>query len=104
MKTLNNLVKNTNTLMKKISPKPIYKVSHKYMYISFVVLLILVLFIIWYFTRKEGLETKTDGSGCLVSDKNVDDVDVSFNVSLSCKEFKDVLMGSSLDEFSSLTT
>lgn len=104
MKTLNNLVKNTNTLMKKISPKPIYKVSHKYMYISFMVLLIIVLFIIWYFTRKEGLETKKDGSGCLVSDKNADGVDVSFNVSLSCKEFKDVLMGSSLDEFSSLTT
>ena len=101
MKILGNLVKNTNTLMKKISPKPIYKVSHKYMYVSFIIVLMLFLFIIWYFTRKEGLETKMDGSGCLVTDKS-DDTDVSFNVSLSCKEFKDVLMGSSLDEFSSL--
>ena len=98
----NNLVKNTNSLMKNIYPKPLYKVSHKYMYISFIILLFIILFIIWYLTRKEGLETKTDGSGCLVTDKNANDVDVSFNVSIPCKDFKDVLMGSTLEEYSSL--
>jgi hypothetical protein len=87
----NTLVKNTNKVMKKLSPK----------YVSFFILF-LILFIIWYFTRKEGLETKTDGSGCLVSDRSADGVDSSFNVSVSCEQFKEVLMGSTLDEFSSL--
>ena len=64
--------------------------------ISFILLLCIILFVIWQFTRKEGLETKTDGSGCLVTDKSVDDEDMSFNVNISCKEFKDVLMGSNL--------
>jgi len=98
----NNLVKNTNSLMKNIYPTPVYKLSHKYMYFSFIILLFLIIFIIWYFNSKEGLETQTDGSGCLVTDKNVDDVDISFNVSITCKEFKDVLMGSTLEEYSSL--
>ena len=70
--------------------------------IFFVLLLCIVLFLIWQFTRKEGLETKTDGSGCLVTDKSVDDEDMSFNVNISCKEFKDVLMGSNLQEYASL--
>lgn len=87
--------------MKKLSPKPIYNVSRKY--ISFFIIMILILFVIWFFTRKEGLETKSDGSGCLVSDKSADGVDSSFNVSVSCEQFKEVLMGSTLDEFSSLT-
>ena len=70
--------------------------------ISFILLLCIILFVIWQFTRKEGLETKTDGSGCLVTDKSVDDEDMSFNVNISCKEFKDVLMGSNLQEYASL--
>ena len=70
--------------------------------ISFVLLLCIILFVIWRFTNKEGLETKTDGSGCLVTDKSVDDEDMSFNVNISCKEFKDVLMGSNLQEYASL--
>ena len=70
--------------------------------ISFILLLCIILFVIWQFTRKEGLETKTDGSGCLVTDKSVDDEDMSFNVNISCKEFKNVLMGSNLQEYASL--
>ena len=70
--------------------------------ISFVLLLCIILFVIWRFTNKEGLETKTDGSGCLVTDKSVDDEDMSFNVNISCKEFKNVLMGSNLQEYASL--
>ena len=70
--------------------------------ISFVLLLCIILFVIWRFTNKEGLETKTDGSGCLVTDKSVDDEDMSFNVNISCKEFKNVLMGSNLEEYASL--
>lgn len=70
--------------------------------ISFILLLCIILFLIWRFTNKEGLETKTDGSGCLVTDKSVDDEDMSFNVNISCKEFKDVLMGSNLQEYASL--
>ena len=70
--------------------------------ISFILLLCIILFVIWQFTNKEGLETKTDGSGCLVTDKSVDDEDMSFNVNISCKEFKDVLMGSNLQEYASL--
>ena len=70
--------------------------------ISFILLLCIILFVIWQFTRKEGLETKTDGSGCLVTDKSVDDEDMSFNVNISCKEFKNVLMGSNLEEYASL--
>ena len=90
VKVRNTLVKN---IMKNISPKDLY--------VPFFILL-LILFVIWYFTRKEGLETKSDGSGCLVSDKSADGVDSSFNVSISCELFKEVLMGSTLDEFSSL--
>jgi hypothetical protein len=89
VKVGNRLVKN---IMKNISPD---------LYISFFIFLLL-LFVIWYFSRKEGLETKSDGSGCLVSDKSADGVDSSFNVSVSCEQFKEVLMGSTLDEFSSL--
>ena len=70
--------------------------------ISFILLLCIILFVIWQFTNKEGLETKTDGSGCLVTDKSVDDEDMSFNVNISCKEFKNVLMGSNLEEYASL--
>lgn len=70
--------------------------------LSFILLLCIILFVIWRFTNKEGLETKTDGSGCLVTDKSVDDEDMSFNVNISCKEFKDVLMGSNLQEYASL--
>lgn len=90
VKVRNTLVKN---IMKNISPKDLY--------VSFFIFL-LILFVIWYFTRKEGLETKSDGSGCLVSDKSADGVDSSFNVSVSCELFKEVLMGSTLDEFSAL--
>lgn len=89
VKVGNRLVKN---IMKKMPD----------LYISFFIFLLL-LFVIWYFSRKEGLETKSDGSGCLVSDKSADGVDSSFNVSVSCEQFKEVLMGSTLDEFSSLT-
>jgi hypothetical protein len=89
VKVGNRLVKN---IMKNISTD---------LYISFFIFLLL-LFVIWYFSRKEGLETKSDGSGCLVSDKSADGVDSSFNVSVSCEQFKEVLMGSTLDEFSSL--
>ena len=78
------------------------KNSKKSKILSFLILLFLILFVIWYLTRKEGLETKTDGSGCLVTDKSVDDEDMSFNVNISCKEFKDVLMGSNLQEYASL--
>jgi hypothetical protein len=52
--------------------------------------------------RREGLETNEDGSGCLVTDTDAEGIDSSFNVSVSCEQFKEVLMGSSLDEFSSL--
>lgn len=97
-----NLVKNTNSLIKKISPKPIYKVSHKYMYISFFIIVLLIVGIIWYFTRKESFESKVDGSNCIITDKNGKNPDISFNISASCKDFKDVMMASSLIEFSNL--
>ena len=113
VKNANSLMKsslNTNSLMKNsliknsLNKTSLMKTSlmKTSLIIFFFILVCIVL--IWYFTRKEGLETQTDGSGCLVTDKSVDDEDISFNVSISCKEFKDVLMGSSLDEFSSLTT
>jgi len=91
------LVKNTNGLMKQISPKPIYNVTHKYMYISFIVLLFIFLFIIWYFTRTEGfeLEKEIDGSGCVVSPGEEED---SFNVTTDCDTFKEVLAGASIAE------
>lgn len=78
------------------------KNSKKSKILSFVLLLCIILFVIWRFTNKEGLETKQDGSGCLVTDKSVDDEDMSFNVNISCKEFKNVLMGSNLQEYASL--
>lgn len=77
----------------------IKKMYTKFLYLSF---FIVVFLLFWMFTRKEGLETKEDGSGCLVSDKNAEGVDSSFNVSVPCQNFKEVLMGSTLDEFKSL--
>lgn len=73
--------------------------KNKYLYLS---LLLAFILLVWVFTRKEGLETKEDGSGCLITDTNADGEDSSFNVSVPCEQFKEVLMGSSLDEFSSL--
>lgn len=77
----------------------IKKIPTFYLYL---ILFFIVVFLVWVFTSKEGLETSEDGSGCLVMDTNADGVDTSFNVSVPCEEFKEVLMGSSLNEFSSL--
>lgn len=75
------------------------KIPTMYLYASLVAVVVLL---VWFFTSKEGLETAEDGSECLVTDTNADGVDTSFNVSVPCEQFKEVLMGSSLAEFSSL--
>lgn len=85
------MVKRGSKLMKKI--------SYNYLYVIFFLLMVVVF---WFMTRREGLETNEDGSGCLVTDTDAEGIDSSFNVSVSCEQFKEVLMGSSLDEFSSL--
>ena len=58
----NNLVKQTNGMSKKLLPKKAYNVTHRYMYISFVVFILLLGFLLnWLYkkyVKKENMENK----------------------------------------------
>ena len=81
----NNLVKQTNGMSKKLLPKKAYNVTHRYMYISFVVFILLLGFLLnWLYKKygkKENMENKKldeeddedDDSKKLDSDEEDDD-------------------------------
>ena len=48
----NNLVKQTNGMSKKLLPKKAYNVTHRYMYISFVVFVLLLGFLLKFLYKK----------------------------------------------------
>ena len=97
----NNLVKQTNGMSKKLLPKKAYDLTHRYMYISFVVFVILLGFLLNFlykkYVKKENMTEKEELTQNDDDDDDDDDED-GMNEVLQEDGMKEVLQEDAEDE------
>ena len=76
----NNLVKQTNGMSKKLLPKKAYDLTHRYMYISFVVFVILLGFLLNFLYKKYVKKENMTEKESLTKDEDADDDEYGMNM------------------------